>query len=133
MQREETALMNESKIATRAALKEVLGENIRFHRKLMDMTLAELAEVLNITPGYLGLVERGKRTLYIEKLKYISEVLGVSINSLLSKGSLDGKERLNNRRERTIKKIISYSSKLNDKELERLSKIIKLIIVDDTK
>ncbi len=59
-----------------------LGSNIRKYRQSMNLTLEQLAEILAISPSYLGLVERGKRKISIDKLWSIVQVLGIDISSL---------------------------------------------------
>ena len=41
----------------------VIGENIRNYRKSKNISLDELAEQLELSQGYVGLVERGRGCL----------------------------------------------------------------------
>ena len=57
-----------------------LGQQIRDLRKARQMTLAELAERVNRSVGYLSQVERGASSLPIGVLQAISEALGVRVS-----------------------------------------------------
>lgn len=41
-------------------LRKIIGENMRTLRNAKDLSLDEVSELLDITPGYLGMVERGR-------------------------------------------------------------------------
>ncbi len=53
----------------------LIGSNIRFERQKRDLTIEELSEILNIAPGFLGLIERGQRGTSIKNLCKIAEFL----------------------------------------------------------
>lgn len=62
----------------------VLGEKIKIERNKLGLSRETLAEVLNISSSFLGLVERGERRLSIENLCLLAETLNLSIDVLLS-------------------------------------------------
>ncbi|WP_077730152.1 helix-turn-helix transcriptional regulator [Methylocaldum sp. 14B] len=60
------------------------GENaIRIWREFRGLTLEELAERAGITESFVALVDRGRPTCRIDKLKRIAEVLGVHLENIL--------------------------------------------------
>lgn len=61
---------------------QVLGERIREARKSKGLSQEALALQSNITPSYLGGVERGQRNPSFKKLCSISKVLGRDVGSL---------------------------------------------------
>ncbi len=61
----------------------VLGKRIREERTSRNLTIEQLAELVNLSPSYLGLVERGERGLSVEKLIKVAGVFGISVDSLL--------------------------------------------------
>ncbi len=61
----------------------VLGRRVREERTCRNLTIEQLAELVSLSPSYLGLVERGERGLSLDKLISISNVFGVTIDSLL--------------------------------------------------
>jgi len=65
-----------------------LGVKIRQERNRLSMTQSELSEKCNVTPSFIGLIERGERKLSLETLVSISNALSVSVDYLL-RDSLD--------------------------------------------
>ncbi len=61
-----------------------LGKRIREERQKLNFTQEQLAEKINVSTTYIGFVERGERSLTLGKLTLLANVLGVSIDYLLS-------------------------------------------------
>jgi len=61
----------------------LLGKNIQNFRWNLSLTQAQLAEDVNLTTSYIGLIEQGKRKVTLDKLALIAERLGTSIDDLL--------------------------------------------------
>lgn len=64
-----------------------LGQRIRKLRREHDLTQEELAELVGISPSFMGHVERGSRVASLETLVALCNVLKVSPGYLLE-GSL---------------------------------------------
>ena len=64
--------------------RKALGTRIRQERLQMNLTQEQLAETVGVSCTYIGLIERGERSVTLEKLVQISNVLHVSIDCLLS-------------------------------------------------
>ena len=62
-----------------------IGSNIRFERLKRDLTIEELSEILNIAPGFLGLIERGQRGTSIKNLCKIAEFFSISLDQLITR------------------------------------------------
>ena len=62
----------------------IIGSNIRFERQKRDLTIDELSEILNIAPGFLGLIERGQRGTSIKNLCKIAEFFSISLDTLIT-------------------------------------------------
>ena len=60
-----------------------LGEKIKSTRKERGYTQEKLAEICDISTGFLGHIERGTRKLSLDTLFCIATVLNVSIDYLL--------------------------------------------------
>lgn len=60
-----------------------LGNRIRQERININMTQEALAEKANISPSFMGQIERGDRKLSLETLVSISKVLGISLDYLV--------------------------------------------------
>ena len=63
--------------------KKDLGQRIRFLRTEANLTQEELAEKADISPVYLGEVERGQKVMGIDKFINIVKALGVSSDYVL--------------------------------------------------
>ena len=61
-----------------------LGRRIRSERIRLGITQEVLAEDVNISTSYIGQIERGERSLTLDKLILVVNRLGVTIDYLLS-------------------------------------------------
>ena len=64
-----------------------ISEKIYLLRTKNNLTQEDLAEDVDLTPAYIGQIERGERKVTLEKLVAIVNRLGVTIDYVLS-GSL---------------------------------------------
>jgi transcriptional regulator with XRE-family HTH domain len=60
-----------------------VGRRIKRLRQSQELTAAELAKRAGVSAGYLSEVERGLSAVSIDKLRQISEGLGVTVDGLL--------------------------------------------------
>jgi transcriptional regulator with XRE-family HTH domain len=60
----------------------ILGETIRTYRKQAAVTQEVLAEQAELSPKYLGEVERGIVNISVDALVRIAKALRVSVNDL---------------------------------------------------
>ena len=67
---------------TKERLRILIGENIRRERKSRGITLGELAELMGLTTGFVGLVERGSRGASPHTLLQLATILDISIDDL---------------------------------------------------
>ena len=61
-----------------------LGERIRNERIRLHLTQEKLAEAVSISTAYVGQIERGERSLTLDKLVTIANHLNVTVDYLLS-------------------------------------------------
>ncbi len=61
-----------------------LGKRIREERIKFHLTQEKLAEDINLSPAYVGQIERGERSVTLDKLVKISNRLGVTVDYLLA-------------------------------------------------
>ena len=61
----------------------LIGLNISYYRRARHMTQIELAEALSISSNYLSQVERGCKTLSLDKLLQLAEILKVDEKEFL--------------------------------------------------
>jgi transcriptional regulator with XRE-family HTH domain len=60
-----------------------VGKRIRAYRKLKHLTQREFADILGISVGLLGAIERGTKTPNPELISRIQEHLQVSLEDLM--------------------------------------------------
>lgn len=58
-------------------LKTILGKNVKYHRYRKNFTQEYLAELLKVSPNYIGRIERGQHSPSLEKIEKIATTLGV--------------------------------------------------------
>ena len=61
----------------------VLGEQIRYVRNLQHMSQESLAELCDISPSFMGHIERGTRKMSMETFVSVANALHVSTDYLL--------------------------------------------------
>lgn len=60
-----------------------LGKRIKEERLKLHLTQEKLAEEINISTAYIGQIERGERSIALDKLISLANKLGVTIDFLL--------------------------------------------------
>ena len=63
----------------------IIGNNIKYYRKLRHMTQEVLAEKLDVTPNYVSYLERGIKIPSIELLTRIADLFQINPACLLMK------------------------------------------------
>ena len=61
----------------------LLGERIKFWRQKRNLTQEILAEKVELTPGFISLIETGKKRASLETLIRVSKELEITLNDLL--------------------------------------------------
>lgn len=64
-------------------MKEEIGNRIKNIRENMNMTKEHFAKQIGISGQYLGLIERGKNYLSVEKLKVLCDLTNLSSDYIL--------------------------------------------------
>ena len=60
----------------------LIGLNINYCRRARQLTQVELAEAVGISSNYLSQIERGCKSISLDKLLKISDELGIDVKSL---------------------------------------------------
>lgn len=60
-----------------------IGSRIRKEREKLDLSRNKFAEIIDLSPFYLGQIERGDRSMSLNTLTKISDALKVSIDYIL--------------------------------------------------
>lgn len=103
---------------------ERIGKFIATCRKEKKITQSELAEILGVTDRSVSNWETGKNMPDLSLFKPLCEILGITINELLS-GEKLSKDKYQERFEENIVNTIDYSTK----KLNKYSGVISLIII----
>lgn len=61
----------------------ILGKRLREERLRSGLTQEQTAEYINVSTAYIGLVERGERSITLEKLILLAECYHVTIDYML--------------------------------------------------
>lgn len=97
----------------------IIGSNVRFERQKRNLTIDELSEILNIAPGFLGLIERGQRGTSIKNLCRIANFFSITLDQLITCPS---DERIVVKEEPSIDKkrttILTYVNSMDEQELD---------------
>lgn len=97
---------------------EQLGINIKEYRKKMGLSQSELAEKSDVSPSFIGYIERAKKTPSLKTILKISNSLNVSVSVLFG-------ENIQEIQDATITQINSY---LKDMDIEDLNFVLENLI-----
>lgn len=67
----------------RRSLAKRIGSRIRARREARGLSQSKLAELVELSPNYIGMIERGEKTPTLGKLVAVAEVLGTKPGVLL--------------------------------------------------
>ena len=62
-----------------------LGAKIKELRISMDLTQAQVAEALNVTPGYISNVENNRTAMSLRILIYYAKLMNITLDSLVGR------------------------------------------------
>lgn len=68
----------------------LLGENVRKYRRLLNISQEELAHKADLHRTYIGMIERAEKNITLLNIEKIANALEVKIEDLISLGN--GKE-----------------------------------------
>ena len=99
----------------------ILGKNIKYYRKQKNLTQEQMAEMIGVSTGFYGMIERGEKAPSIEKLVKIHEKLGLDITYLLtgnekSEHILDYIVKCPQEKQYAFEQIVKYAMNLADFE-----------------
>ena len=97
-----------------------LGAQIKELRIQMKLTQAEVAEALNVTPGYISNVENNRTAMSLRILMYYAKLMNISLDSLI------GRVEPEYRQTALDNELLELVSKLSDQEKTKLIKTLKI-------
>ena len=96
------------------------GEQIKSYRIKLGLTQLQVANELDVTPGYISNVENGRTAMSLRLLTFYAKLMHVSLDSLV--GNLDPSYKGNALDNALLEEI----SKMDDATKEKLLQTIKL-------
>jgi len=99
-----------------------LGERLREFRQNLAMSQEQLANAAEITPAYLGQVERGTKHITVHALAKICAALNISLSEFFSTANV--KDRIT---DKISDQILSQLIGKTDSEKQMILKVIKAI------
>lgn len=102
--------------------RKLLGRRIREERTRIGLTQEQIAEKINVSTTYVGFIERGKRSVTLEKLILLADCFQLPIDALLHDASPQASEEA---REQQLKLLWDHAS---DDDKETILSVIKVIL-----
>jgi len=115
----------------KARIDRIIGKNIANERKSRNMTRDELATLIKVSVGQVGLIERGERGVTAVNLSMLSDIFNVPIDSLFArrKKTVSGIEDCETNAQKNHRKLHALTYRLPDAEMALLIHIAKGILV----
>ena len=113
---------------TKEVLNRIIGENIRAERSSGNLSIDQLADMLTLSTGFIGLIERGRRGVTAMNLYKLSEIFGVPVDSFFSKPNSESPsatEETANRCQSKRKKVAGLTASMSEGELDFIIDLIK--------
>ena len=103
----------------------LLGERIKFWRQQKNLTQEQLAEKVGVTPGFISLIEIGKRRVGLESLLSICTELEITLNELLVGNQLPQPSDYNTEFSELISKLDEADKQLLFEITKAVSSVLK--------
>ena len=97
-----------------------LGSKIKDMRIQMNLTQADVAAALEVTPGYISNVENNRTAMSLRILIYYAKLAGISLDSLIGKIDSDYQETALDR------ELFTQIQKMDPDSKEKLLKTLKI-------
>ncbi len=94
------------------------GDRIKSYRTKLGLTQIQVAEEMNVTPGYISNVENGRTTMSLRFLIYYAKIMGVTLDELV--GNLEPDYRASALDHALMAEIHRLSNKEKEKRLETI-------------
>jgi transcriptional regulator with XRE-family HTH domain len=102
---------------TKERLRTIIGRNIRRERMKRKVSASTLAELVNVSPAYIRLLERGGRGTTVYNLNTLADFFGVPLEKMLEE-EMDTEEK--DARAGKLKLLDVYAKRMTDNELDYL-------------
>ena len=96
------------------------GEQIKSYRIKLGLTQSQVAEEMEVTPGYISNVENGRTAMSLRFLIYYAKIMGITLDELV--GSIEP----NYRTSALDNALLAEIKKFSNSEKEKLLETIKI-------
>ena len=103
---------------------ENLGSRVKKLRQEMNLTQAEVADALHVTPGYISNVENNRTAMSLRILIYYAKLMNTTLDSLV--GSLEPAYKEN----ALDNEVMHLVAQMNDLEKQKLINTLRIWIID---
>lgn len=108
-----------------------IGQRIRIEREKLGITRERFAEIVNLSPFYIGQIERGERSMSLDTLAKISKALKISLDYIITGNVPYHNHGL------VLESIEDYYGRENSEEFEELLELLfklpqdKITLIND--
>ena len=95
-----------------------MGAIIKEARKNAGLTQEQLSEIIDVTPAFVGHIERGERSVSLKTLFAVADELNISFDYLLSKNVI---------LDETQQTIKSFENLINGKSVEAQKAVLDIV------
>ncbi len=99
-------------------IKKIIGERIKYERMKRKISAEELGNYLDVSPSFVGLIERGKRGTNIKLLLKVCELFQISFDDIISSVKLKMSDNKNDEYTSRLETVNSLARTLNPSELD---------------
>ena len=99
---------------------QILGQRIRFYRKMYALTQKELAAAIGVAPLYIANIEQGRKGISLDKLIELCKWFNVSLSDILPMEEQDNQQV----KEKWISEIVESLSVLEPAQVGFLKMMI---------
>ena len=96
------------------------GNQIKSYRVKLGLTQGQVAEEMDVTPGYISNVENGRTAMSLRFLIYYAKIMGITLDELV--GNLEPAYKANS----LDNALMAEIKKLSDTDKEKLLETIKI-------
>ena len=113
--------------------RELLGVRVRELRLRAEMTQRQLSQVSNVSGVFLGVIERGEKSVGLETLERVSTALGVSLSDLFTfeKRGPDTRRNQPSPADALAQRIASLARGASLDSLSRLERIAEIVLATE--
>jgi transcriptional regulator with XRE-family HTH domain len=115
-----------------------IGQKIRLEREMLNLSRENLAEIVELSPFYIGQIERGERKMSLDTLAKLVDTFNVSVDYLLFGSNLHNEdldlknfypilEIVDNNYNKNLKELLIILSRLNHREIALIKDIVVLL------